>query len=265
MKISKKIQSNIIRYLDDELNADECKDLEQKLAKNNMSLSEFKDLKDSLVREDKNIPPPSDNMNERFYNMIQKEESMNHIVEKSSRNIFLMLTQQSIFYKSAAAVIILLIGWAIGYYSMNSKNDILSNKINNLQEKIIYAMVDKPNASERLKAVEISEKMDLDNKDVVNSLFKTLNEDPNANVRFAALDLLVRNSDKPLIRVRLIQSIDNQNDPLLQYSIAQSMARLGATDAIPHLEKLLLKPNIVEPVRTVIADSIDILRNTQIS
>lgn len=266
MKISKKLQSKIISYLDNELSAEETTELEKNLKAKDIPLEELKDIKQSLQNTNRNIPLPSSNMKKRFYSMLQEEENK---IKSNSVNedggILDYFSRRSIFIASAAASITLLIGLAIGYYSNNFKNDILSKEIGKLQEKIVFAMIDEADASDRLKAVEMSTKLDLNDSKVVNSLFKTLNSDPNANVRFEALDLLVSNASNPSIQVRLIQSIENQDDPLMQYSIAQSMARLGATDAIPHLERLLLKPNIVEPVRTVIADSINILRNNQLS
>ena len=98
----------------------------------------------------------------------------------------------------------------------------------------MLSLLEKESATDRLKAVSLTEQMDQASKQVTSALLQTLNNDENVSVRLAALDALRPYSKDGQIREALVRSIAQQKSPLVQVALAELMAELqekGAIDA----------------------------------
>jgi hypothetical protein len=84
----------------------------------------------------------------------------------------------------------------------------------------------------------------------------TLNNDPNVNVRLTTLEALTHFARDPVVREGLIQSILQQESPLVQAALADVMLRLQEKRAIPSFKKLLLQKDLNGMVRTKIEETI---------
>ena len=74
---------------------------------------------------------------------------------------------------------------------------------------------------------------------VIMALLNTLDRDGNINVRLASLDVLAENSYIPEVRTGLIQSITNQDSPLVQIAMADIMIRLQEKESVEKFRQLL--------------------------
>lgn len=102
----------------------------------------------------------------------------------------------------------------------------------------MLSLLEKESATERLKAVSLTQEMDQASKHVTGALLQTLNSDENVNVRLAALDALRPYSKDGQIREALVRSIAQQKSPLVQVALAELMAELqekGAIDAFKNI------------------------------
>ncbi len=114
----------------------------------------------------------------------------------------------------------------------------MKGKISDMKEMMMLSLLEKESATERLKAVSLTQEMDQASKHVTGALLQTLNNDENVNVRLAALDALRPYSKDGQIREALVRSIAQQKSPLVQVALAELMAELqekGAIDAFKNI------------------------------
>ena len=103
---------------------------------------------------------------------------------------------------------------------------------------MMLSLLEKESATDRLKAVSLTQDMDQASKQVTSALLQTLNNDENVSVRLAALDALRPYSKDGQIREALVRSIAQQKSPLVQVALAELMAELqekGAIDAFKNI------------------------------
>jgi hypothetical protein len=103
-------------------------------------------------------------------------------------------------------------------------------------------------------AARISALYSLDNhvevkKKVIEVLFRVLNNDPNTNVRMAALDVLAGMVKHPLIREKLLKSLPEQDDLIIQLELIQVVARFEKKEASDVLKQFVEAPGTDEKVR----------------
>jgi hypothetical protein len=88
---------------------------------------------------------------------------------------------------------------------------------------------------------------------------KTLNADPNINVRLAALEALESFAAEPHVREGLIRSIALQDSPLVQVALAELMLSLQEKSSVNELKKILQQNKTPKEVREKIKKTIDVL------
>ncbi|WP_431212696.1 HEAT repeat domain-containing protein [Puia sp. P3] len=123
-------------------------------------------------------------------------------------------------------------------------------QMHEMREMVMLALLENPSASERIRGVGYASDIKSVNKNVLDALFSTLNNDPNSNVRLMTLDALTRYADVPAVRRGLVQSILQQGSPLVQAAMADVMLRLQEKKAVQPLKELLQQKDLNEMVRT---------------
>jgi len=113
----------------------------------------------------------------------------------------------------------------------------------------MLSLLQDPSASQRIRAVAYTDEMSNVDRKVIDALFTTLNVDPNVNVRLAALEALVKLSDKPQVREGLVRSISLQESPLMQSAMADAMVKLREKSSVESLQKLLNKKDLNQMVK----------------
>jgi HEAT repeat protein len=140
------------------------------------------------------------------------------------------------------------------YY--NKQIDSLSSQVSEMKQVMMFALLQDPSASQRIRAVAYTEEIGNVDLKVIGALFTTLNEDPNVNVRLATLEALTKLAGNPKVREGLVRSIDLQDSPLMQTAIADVMVKLQEKSSIKSLQKLLNKKELNQKVRFNIEKSI---------
>lgn len=85
--------------------------------------------------------------------------------------------------------------------------------------------------------------------DVVDVLVKTLNTDPNPNVRLAALDGLARFYQETYVRKKLVASLRKQQDPLVEIALINLLTRIKESGTLSELEKIVHDENTDKPIK----------------
>jgi hypothetical protein len=110
-------------------------------------------------------------------------------------------------------------------------------------------LLDSSSASIRLSAVLKIQKSQLMSYDMIDKLAKTLNHDPNSNVRLAVLDLLGSYASDAHITNLFVHSITNQKDPLVQLGLIKLLAKTNDTKLDEKLYALANDPGTITEVK----------------
>ncbi len=239
---------------------DEKLTVEQLIEQGLIQLDQLVDM-ETLHKDVLNLPTPSpsDKVDEKFYAMLEEEKKQ---IKPSSAKEFFLWPQG--LMRIAAAVLLLITGVAIGRYFapapvQDNQVEHLTQEIGDLKEMMMLSLLEKDEATERLKAVSLSESMDAASTTVTNALIQTLNNDSNVNVRLAALEALKPYAHNSGIREQLVRSIAKQESPLVQISLAELMAALQEKSSVTELEKILKSEKTPEDVKKKIQETINVM------
>jgi len=206
-----------------------------------------------LTRFDESIdkfkePVPSKTLDKNFYDMLSKATSKSKQFDFASWFSF-----ESWIPKLAVAAVLILMGFLGGTVKE------LVQEVSGLKEMIMISMLEKESATDRLKAVSLSEEIQGPSKKVTEALFKTLNSDPSVNVRLAALDALHNYATSPAVREGLVRSIAQQESPLVQVALAELMVTMQEKSSVKELKKILQQKSTPKEVKQRIEESIKVL------
>ena len=149
----------------------------------------------------------------------------------------------------AAGFILLLVGFSAGQFLSDdgdaSSEDVaaLQQEVQQMKEALMYdGLYQQASAGERLSAVNLSRQMP-DNKldqQITDILIYTMNNDKSVNVRMAAAEALFRFRSESNIQKALVNSLSEQDDPLMQITLIDMLVELKAKGAVNEMNKLLM-------------------------
>ncbi len=263
-----KYQKRIMDYLDGNLTAKEAGELKKTLSEEGYDLSRLDEMKKLAHQLDEiHSPEPREEMNEKFYQMLNEEKS--RIASKERSVDALLNPLRSLFEpvyipKMIYASLILIIGMILGHWIIPDKQfhyqtRLMMEEMQSMKKMMALTLIDQSNATDRLKAVNYTNEISNPDDKVLEALLKTLNNDPSVNVRLASLDALTRQIGNEMVRTGLIEAIINQDSPMVQIAIAELMIKVQEKRAVPELEKLLEREDLNELVAEKITESIKIL------
>lgn len=256
---AEKIQELLFRYNSGQAGPQDIKVLETLIAEGYIQLEDidgFEKLEGHILAMETPEPPPS--LNDRFYQMLRDEKKTAAPGWRASFN------WNALMPRFAFAALTLLLGLTAGYLlrspaQKEQQIEALGQEISELKEMMMLSMLEKESATDRLKAVNLTQDMDQASIKVTGALLQTLNNDENVNVRLAALDALKPFTKDSQIREALIRSIANQKSPLVQVALAELMAALQEKGAVGELQKLLKDSETPSDIKKKIQESIQVI------
>jgi hypothetical protein len=256
------IRQLLYRFNAGEATDQEKKEIETFLESGLMGLEDMEELSQldaHIMKMDG--PEPSSRLDDRFYKMLSAEK-----VKSKSPDWMRFFYWPEFAPKLAIASVTLLMGIFGGYFLHSStvspkdeKIEALSEQVSDLQEMMMLSLLEKESATDRLKAVNLTQEMTDASRKVTTALIRTLNEDENVNVRLAALDALKPYARDSSVREALIRSIGAQESPLIQVSLAELMVALQERSAINEFEKIVESEKTPPEVKRKIRETIDVL------
>lgn len=161
----------------------------------------------------------------------------------------------------AYSVILVVVGAGLGLFFSSqgsSKKEIasLSSQVHEMKEMMMLSLLENPSASERIRGVSYTSEIKGVNKEVIDALLSTLNNDPNVNVRLVTLEALSQYTNNAAVHEGLVQSIVLQESPLVQSAMADVMLKLQEKKAVQPLKKLLQQKDLNKAVRNKIEQTI---------
>jgi hypothetical protein len=211
-----------------------------------------KHLKDyeSLLRQvdEMQVPEPSAEMDRKFQAMLDDAKKARFLEDRSSvrRPSPILEHRAALLPRFAIALSLLIVGWFLGYQvtprSERAQVDLLASEVREMKKTVMLAMLENSSAAERMKAVRFAHELSGPDETVVNALSRTVNEDPNVNVRLMAVDTLALFADNPKVREALVQAIVRQKSPLVQLALAEVMLALNEKRAVEPIRRVIASP-----------------------
>lgn len=188
---------------------------------------------------------PGIGMRTRFYASLRQMERRE--AERSGR--FWWLRHPA--FQAASAVAILAIGFFLGTTRTRDSGQIaqLRNEVNSMKQMVTLSLLQQQNASDRLRGVTWSYRVEQSDSEVLGALLTTVNHDPNVNVRLAAVDALQNFADSPVGRHGLVQALNKQSSPLVQIAILDELVNLRIRSAVPAINTLKSAPDVNPEVK----------------
>jgi hypothetical protein len=214
------------------------------------------------------VPEPSDHMRVKFYAMLdtykdsaqEKRGALSSLGDK-----LISLWQWRSRWPLAYNLAIVLISFGCGYWFFHTGKGgeqeqqlkELTSQVHELKQTMMLALLENPSASERIRGVSYTSEIKHADKEVINALLATLNNDDNVNVRLSTLDALSHLAvNHPEVREGLIKSIAQQDSPLMQSAIADVMLKLQEKRSIKSFQELLKQKDLDQGVREKIKETI---------
>ncbi|MEL6257222.1 MAG: HEAT repeat domain-containing protein [Bacteroidota bacterium] len=254
-------------YLSGNLSEEQRDSFEKYLQAHPEAVKEFNEIKQSWERlHVLQAPEPGKSMDQNFYAFldqeISKQQAANTSIWERLNSYFFERKMSVSLGQLAFAFVILLIGIMLGSRMQTGNmppqqvQPISGTEVEELRTQLVMSLIDQPSASKRLQAVNEVNKLSEITERIIQALLKTLNNDPNANVRLAALESLIQYVELPQVREGLASSIAHQDSPLVQIALADLMVSLQEKGAKDAMKKLLKRPEIDKTVKQKIEESI---------
>ncbi|HQQ99008.1 MAG TPA: HEAT repeat domain-containing protein [Cyclobacteriaceae bacterium] len=231
----------LIDYIDGVLSPEARAAAEREIATNPAARLLHEQLRTVMGQLDmaKTLEPGSD-LTRKFNQALREEINSNRPVR----------TLTPLLYRIAAGVALLISGVAVGYWI--NKNNVHEAEMAALKKEVeatkqmMFAMLDnQQSASQRMLGTTVAMNLNKPDDEIVHALVKRMNDDPNTNVRLAALDALIQFHEDPAVRHQLIESLSTQKDPAVQISLIQFLVRLKEKEVVNQLQ------HIVDDNRTI--------------
>ncbi len=241
------LESRIIDYIDGKGTVEERALIESELAHNKKSYELYEQLREVLHTMDKaKSLSPSGKLKMEFEKALQIEIAAQR---KTKTVIFTPL-----FYRAAAAVLLVMAGVAIGNWISNNQQQAkemaeLKQQVEENRRVMLTMMENQQSASQRMQGLSVAYEMDKPDDEIVKVLVKTMNEDPNSNVRLAAMDALGKFSNETNVRGALIQSLSSQKDPVVQIALIQLLVKMKEKGVVKQLEEMTRDASTMKAVK----------------
>jgi hypothetical protein len=154
----------------------------------------------------------------------------------------------------SVALVFLVVGLAAGYFiTTNGQNSAefvqLRDEVQSMRQTLAVSLLDRPSPSERLRGVSMSYGMEEPDTKMLDALLNTLDNDPNVNVRLAAVDALYLFYDYPEVKEGLIHALSKQSSPLVQVALINLMVNVRERQAAEALKMLIQDEGLTPEVR----------------
>ncbi len=246
-----KLESLLIDYIDGNLSNADRAIVEEMLANDKVTATLYDQLKEVMNLMDNSNPAiPSKSLKQNFEKSLQAEISKSNPGLPSGKQVLF----QPWVLRIAAAVVLVMVGVVIGNWINTTRQN--NQELARLKEeveankKIMLAMLEnQQSASQRMMGATVAYELPKADDEIVNVLVKTMNEDPNTNVRLAALEALGKFYQQPHVRKALLTALPTQKDPMVQIALIRLLVQMKEKQVVNELQKITRDENIMKAVK----------------
>lgn len=240
------IREQFADYVIDGLAEPNRQEVEMHLAACPACRLELNELK-SLWTQLGTVPPaePANDLRARFDLMMEAHREGARPPQKSWRRPVL---------EFAAAAALLIAGVAVGYRMhalppANPELAELKTELAQTRQMVALSLMQQQSATDRLKGVSWSYRLQQPGADVLRALLDTLMHDPNVNVRLATVDALRQFGNEPVVRRGLVDAMNRQESPMVQIALIDLAVDLGEKESVNTLRGFARDQNVDPAVR----------------
>jgi hypothetical protein len=149
-------------------------------------------------------------------------------------------------WQVAIAVACLLIGILAGTNVPRQNSEIakLHEEIASTREMVALSLLQQQSATERLRGVSYTGRMQTMEPEVVSALIDAVAHDASVNVRLAAVDALSKASSSPGVLQSLTQSLARQDSPMVQAALIDYLVDAHDRRAVGALRQFASQPDL---------------------
>jgi HEAT repeat protein len=232
-----KLESLIIDYIDGNLSEADKLLVEKELEKNQDSHKLYNQLKEVMSALNRSTKiEPSAKLTTDFNELLRKEIS----VTKETKSIFF----QPSFFRVAAVVSLFIIcgGLALMFYKQHvaqqAELEAMRKEVQTTKLMLMSMLENQQSASQRVLGANVAYRLKTADDEIIKALVKAMNEDPNSNVRLAALDALSKFHRQEYVRKILIASVSTQKDPVVQIALIRLLAEMKEKEIVNELQRI---------------------------
>src|ERR1035437_8428772 len=139
--------------------------------------------------------------------------------------------------------------WPQAGAGRNSEMAQLRAQVENLHQLVAISMLQQQSPSARMRGVSYTEKIAQPDPQVLDALLQAVNHDANVNVRLSAVDALQKFATGPEVALAMVNSIPEQESPLVQIALIDMLVQLDARGVAPDLARISKDMKMDEMVR----------------
>lgn len=239
-----KLESLLIEYIDNRLNAVDRHTIEQELLNNPDARKLYEELKEVIFLMETSTPlKPSSSLKDKF------DKDLTDAIHNVERSKTIFFTPA--FYRVAAALALMVISGAVGFWISNHnaqqerlaqierEMELTRRQLADTKQLMLGMLENDQSASQRIKGVNVAMELPKADEQVVNVLFKTMRSDQSTNVRLAALEALYKFHRDESVRSGLINALSEQTDPMVQIRLIQLMVEMEEKAVVDELQKIV--------------------------
>jgi HEAT repeats/Putative zinc-finger len=192
-------------------------------------------------------PEPSQALNMRWESTLESLISARR--GTSWRFSLSALWPQRPVWQVSIAAACLAVGLAIGSLAHRAPTDRgeiaqLREEVSSTKQLVALSLLQQQSATERLRGVDYTAKMPAMEPDVVSALVQAVKNDPNVNVKLAAIDALTKVSNNAGVRESLTGSLGRQESPMVQAALIDYAVDARDRKAVGALKEFTARPDL---------------------
>ena len=200
---------------------------------------------------------PGGELRHRFYAMLEEYKDGLGAQEKTARPAGGLAGWQDWFtfrkpaFAASFSAFLLFVGLGAGWFLGGGRTGAghlaaLSREVQDMRQQVGLSLLSQPSATDRIQGIGYSAAVENPNDKTLAALFNALDNDPNPNVRLAAVDALYLFRTRPGVKESLVRSLAIQNYPLVQVALIDFLVEVREARAAEAL-KLLIEKNELTP------------------
>jgi len=204
---------------------------------------------------------PGGGLRHRFYGMLEEYKDKLEVQGKAARKDGRLAAWKQWFtfrrpaFAAAFSAFLLLSGLGAGLLlnggrAGGDRYASLSREVQDMRQQVALSLLSQPSATDRIQGIGYSAEVENPNDKTLAALFDALDNDPNPNVRLAAVDALYLFRDRPGVRESLVRSLAVQAYPLVQVALIDFLVEVREARAAEALKSLIESNELTPEVKT---------------
>jgi len=203
------------------------------------------------------VPEPSRAVRDRFYQALETYDRAHHqerAVKPKQASRWLAWWPMHPGLQFGLSAMLLVVGITAGYElggreRSHAEVSQLRGEVSNMRQLVTLSLLQQQSASDRLRGVSWSYRVEQSDTEVLSALLHAVNQDQNVSVRLAAVDALRNFGDSPVARKGITQSLLKQSSPMLQIALVDLLVELHERPAVQAIRMLLATPDLDPSVK----------------